>query len=259
MAKHLKLFETHSEYVAFTQTEDFLLPNVSHCVSENDVHYNPIVAETRILVTYNITNASDNDMQIYGYNNNNEFDNIRAVDTFDKIEIDGVEISTSVLDAAQGKYELSVGEHIIAYTLSDETTIPEGCFGFCYTITSIAIPIGVTTIENQAFYQCYGLENVTIPNTVQTFGNFVFGDDVSIETITFPNSVIEIGYDIFNNCQRLVSFIIEATTPPTLGEGAFFDCASGIKIYVPSESVNTYKAANGWSDYASIIEAIPTI
>jgi hypothetical protein len=33
---------------------------------------------------------------------------------------------------------------------------------------------------------------------------------------------------------------------------------SGRKIYVPSESVNAYKAATYWSDYASDIEAIPT-
>ena len=42
MAKHLKLFENHTDYAAFIQTEDFIRPNVSHCVNENDVHYNPI-------------------------------------------------------------------------------------------------------------------------------------------------------------------------------------------------------------------------
>ena len=39
--KYLKLFNTHTEYVAFTQTEDFIKPNVTHCVQENEVHYNP--------------------------------------------------------------------------------------------------------------------------------------------------------------------------------------------------------------------------
>ena len=42
MSKYLRLFNNHAEYLAFTQTSDFLLPNVSHCISENDVHYNPI-------------------------------------------------------------------------------------------------------------------------------------------------------------------------------------------------------------------------
>lgn len=39
--KYLKLFNTHAEYVAFTGTSDFILPNVSHCINENEVHYNP--------------------------------------------------------------------------------------------------------------------------------------------------------------------------------------------------------------------------
>ena len=42
MGKYLKLFNTHAEYQAFTQTSDFIKPNVSHCVNENHVHYNPI-------------------------------------------------------------------------------------------------------------------------------------------------------------------------------------------------------------------------
>ena len=41
MGDYLKLFQTHSEYAAFIQTSDFIKPNVSHCVQENEVHYNP--------------------------------------------------------------------------------------------------------------------------------------------------------------------------------------------------------------------------
>lgn len=41
MGKYLKEFENHSSYSDFTQTEDFILPNVSHCDLQNDVHYNP--------------------------------------------------------------------------------------------------------------------------------------------------------------------------------------------------------------------------
>ena len=43
MAKHLKLFNNHDDYSDFTETSDFILPNVSHCIEENEVHYNPYV------------------------------------------------------------------------------------------------------------------------------------------------------------------------------------------------------------------------
>ena len=38
---YLKLFGTDAEYQAFKQSDKFIKPNVSHCVSENEVHYNP--------------------------------------------------------------------------------------------------------------------------------------------------------------------------------------------------------------------------
>lgn len=40
--KYLKLFDTHSEYEEFAGGGGMLKPNVSHCVQENEVHYNPI-------------------------------------------------------------------------------------------------------------------------------------------------------------------------------------------------------------------------
>ena len=42
MGKYIKLFEKDEDYLAFKGTSDFILPNVSHCIEENDVHYNPI-------------------------------------------------------------------------------------------------------------------------------------------------------------------------------------------------------------------------
>ena len=43
MANYLKLFETHSQYEAYMGGGEIALPNVSHCISENEVHYNPYV------------------------------------------------------------------------------------------------------------------------------------------------------------------------------------------------------------------------
>lgn len=40
--EYLKLFENHSQYEDFIETEDFVRPNVSHCIEQNEMHYNPI-------------------------------------------------------------------------------------------------------------------------------------------------------------------------------------------------------------------------
>jgi hypothetical protein len=44
-------------------------------------------------------------------------------------------------------------------------------------------------------------------------------------------------------------------TPPTCVDYStpFHDCTNLEKIYVPTESVDDYKIATGWSDYADYI------
>jgi hypothetical protein len=49
---------------------------------------------------------------------------------------------------------------------------------------------------------------------------------------------------------------VNAITPPTLGSNAF-DSTNNCPIYVPAESVNTYKSATNWSTYADRIQAMP--
>ena len=46
MGKYIKLFGEHSQYETFIGGEgdtEFIKPNVSHCIEENEVHYNPII------------------------------------------------------------------------------------------------------------------------------------------------------------------------------------------------------------------------
>ena len=40
---HLKLFQNHEEYETFVSGGTMVKPNVSHCIEENEVHYNPYV------------------------------------------------------------------------------------------------------------------------------------------------------------------------------------------------------------------------
>ena len=40
---YLRKFETHNDYVDFTESEEFIKPNVSVCDEEDEVHYNPII------------------------------------------------------------------------------------------------------------------------------------------------------------------------------------------------------------------------
>lgn len=49
------------------------------------------------------------------------------------------------------------------------------------------------------------------------------------------------------------SFYCKATTPPNINWMAFYMIDSNFVIYVPTESIDAYKTAAGWSDYADRI------
>ena len=137
------------------------------------------------------------------------------------------------------------------------TSIGFKAFRNCTSLTSVTIPDSVTTIGHDAFANCYGLININIPSGVTSISNLTFGGCTSLASIVIPSGVTSIGENAFVLCSSLTSITVNATTPPTLGSGAFDYTSSNLVIYVPSGSVNAYKSASGWSTYASRIQAIP--
>ena len=136
------------------------------------------------------------------------------------------------------------------------TTIGVLAFDGYSSLTSITIPNSVTTIDRGGL-SFTGLIDVVLPNSVTSIGKEAFMSCSALTSVTIPNSVTHIGDIAFENCTSLTSITVNASTPPTLG-GYAFDATNNCPIYVPAESVDTYKAATNWSTYSSRIQAIPT-
>ena len=132
------------------------------------------------------------------------------------------------------------------------TSIGDYAFSGCSGLTSIEIPNSVTSIGDYAFFDCSSLTSVTIPNSVTSIGDEAFLSCSGLTSVTIPNSVTSIGDLAFYSCDGLTSVTIEAETPPTLGENAFY-YTNNCPIYVPCNAVNAYKTA--WSGYADRIVA----
>ena len=125
-------------------------------------------------------------------------------------------------------------------------------------VVSIQIGDCVTYIGFSAFRYCDSLTSIDIPSSVTNIGERAFQNCTSLTSVTISNSVTSIGDRAFDYCTGLTSITVEATTPPALGTySGVFNSTGDCPIYVPSESVETYKAASGWSSYASRIQAIP--
>ena len=120
-------------------------------------------------------------------------------------------------------------------------------------LTEYTIPDSVTTIGSSAFEYCSALTSVTIPDSVTTIGQEAFDDCDALTSVTIPDSVTSIGYHAFYSCSALKTVYCKPTTPPSLGLYVFDSNASGRRIYVPTASVDAYKAKQYWKEYASAI------
>ena len=215
VTKYLKFFNTYNDYNTYITGQDVKLPNVCYCEDIKEVHYNP--AERRLVATFNVTNTS-NAIAIMGSS---------ATSSFSEIEIDGV-LQPNVVNS----YTFATaGEHTIKYTLAAPTSIGRSAFQSCSGLTSITIPNGVTRIETNAFLRCGQLTSVTI-----------------------GTGITDIQGQAFHECISLSSVTIKAISPPTLGVYVFSNNASGRKIFLPIDSVNSYKRS--FSGYENDIKPI---
>ena len=126
-------------------------------------------------------------------------------------------------------------------------------FSGCSSLKSVTIPNGIASVGEYAFYNCKSLTSVNIPSSVISIGAGAFAVCSSLTSVTIPDSVTSIGHRAFYYCDSLTSVYCKPTTPPTAGNYIFHGKASGCKIYVPTASVEAYKAAQYWSDYADDI------
>ena len=126
-------------------------------------------------------------------------------------------------------------------------------FKGCTSLTSITIPESVIVIGNEAFYGCSSLTSITIPDSATSIGSSAFYGCSSLTSITIPDGVTSIGYGAFEGSKSLTSVYCKTTTPPTGGPYMFHYQASGRKIYVPRNSVEVYKSAEYWKEYADYI------
>ena len=146
---------------------------------------------------------------------------------------------------------------ITSVTIPNTVTSIGYCgFGLCRYLTGVTLPNSIIEMDDCAFENCSMLTSVVMSNNLTSIGAKAFYGCDSLTSITLPSSITSIGTEAFNKCHVLGTVTCKATTPPTMGDAVFDNDEMLTAIYVPSGSVNAYKAADGWRDYASIIKPI---
>lgn len=122
-------------------------------------------------------------------------------------------------------------------------------------LTSYIIPDGVSSIGREAFEYCRNLTSITIPAGVTSIGPWAFSNCSNLTSIVIPEGVTSIDNRAFYGSAGLLSITCMSVTPPSLNDSVFED-TNNCPIYVPNESVESYKTALKWSAYADRIFGI---
>ena len=84
---------------------------------------------------------------------------------------------------------------------SSVTSIDDGAFSCCRSLSEIVIPSSVTSIGDGAFSCCDSLSEIVIPSSVTSIGDWAFSFCRSLPEIVIPSSVTSIGDSAFHKCK----------------------------------------------------------
>ena len=176
------------------------------------------------------------------------------------------QVTTKDLETIRDCYDLTASLDLSGATLMDSNDPTKARTEFPLTfrkimpgdnpmrLTSIILPEGIESLATMCFAGQAQLINVMLPESLKTIASSVFNNTTSLTSITIPANVTSIGGTAFPN-GGLKSVTMEGTTPPTI-VAETFKYVELEHIYVPAEAVEAYKAAEGWSTYADIIESV---
>ena len=182
-----------------------------------------------------------------------------------------------------GKYAFSGCTSLERVTFGNNVAIIKNhAFYGCSSLSEINFNATLDFIEDYAFANCPSLENVAFPDSLESIGAYSFaasalseidfgnglhslGDNafensVRLVEVRLPSSINSIGDYVFRNCENLTFLYLDTLTVPALKSTAAFRLTpSGMRIFVPSYSVSSFKTATYWREYSTQILSVDNI
>lgn len=165
----------------------------------------------------------------------------------------------------------TVGNEMLAYPLGLNETdivIPDGTEAigvdvfFEGKMKSLKFPNTLKSV-NESFARCYNLTSVDFGSSIETIEYCSFYDCTSLTRVQLPASLKTLGKNAFGRRTNLTEIVMLGSVPPVMKESYDWDDNAyynqfndetflNAAVYVPTDAVDTYKAAPGWSEFKNI-------
>lgn len=122
-------------------------------------------------------------------------------------------------------------------------------------VTSIIVKGKITSNDLSVIGYMANIQSIDLSRTygVTSYRSNVFAN-LPCSSLIIPSDVTQIDYRAFSECYNLVSLSVHATVPPVVSGSAFSGFTPGnCVLRVPEESLELYRAADVWKDFADIV------
>ena len=126
-------------------------------------------------------------------------------------------------------------------------------FFYCYEVTSVELPNGITTIGEAAFFECNALTSFIIPTTVTAIDDLAFEGCYNLTSINIPANITSLGSGAFYGCTKLTSVTVNWTEPLAIDDECFTNAANAT-LNIPKGSYKNYATAENWKNFKTIKE-----
>ena len=257
MSRKLHKFQTEAEYQAYSASTEYTTPCVAVVEENNVIYYDygnnkPQVDMSNLKVeSQEISVGGDK----YGKSAITKINYIPTGITMLDSAFSDLSSIISVPPIPSSVYHMA---HTFSHcsSLRVSPKIPSGvkymqyAFNNCSSlITAPELPSGLESISG-AFSYCSRLVNApsVIPSGITSLYGTFRGCESIVTAPDIPSGITDMTY-AFTNCSSLKELTLFPTTPP-IYSSTLNGCTKLETIYVPDESVDAYKTATGWSEFA---------
>ena len=168
----------------------------------------------------------------------------------------GINFANNEANPMHVTHHLEANGAVVTDLVVPDTIEAIGDFAFvgCDSLVSVATGNGVKLIGKSSFYKCKNLAKATIGDAVSSIGERAFNGCTSLVGVTLGRAVENIASKAFSSSLIIAVINCKAPNPPVLANKDAF--SNGIykkaTVTVPMESLENYKSAAVWSQFANI-------